>query len=119
VLSVAGATLAVMASITRDQAAILVWIVESGEDTVVLAEGPGWATLIAESLNLDVNAADVRELEAQGLIRVARGHVYDLTNAGRAALRGAHEPAAARASRVWVPIEAHRGVIATTGVLTR
>jgi DNA-binding MarR family transcriptional regulator len=85
VLSVAGATLAVMASITRDQAAILVWIVESGEDTVVLAEGPGWATLIAESLNLDVNAADVRELEAQGLIRVARGHVYDLTNAGRAA----------------------------------
>jgi mannose-6-phosphate isomerase-like protein (cupin superfamily) len=74
-----------MATLTKDQAAILRWIVESGESTVVLGEGPGWATVIAGNLNLDVNAADVRELEAQDLIRVARGHVYDLTNAGRAA----------------------------------
>jgi hypothetical protein len=74
-----------MASFTRDQAAILVWTVESGEDTVILAEGPGWATLAAGTLNLDVKAADVRELESQGLLRVARGHIYDLTNAGRAA----------------------------------
>jgi hypothetical protein len=73
-----------MASLTTDQTKVLRWIVESGDDTVVLAEGPGWATLIAGSLNLEVNAADGRELEAQGLIRVARGHAYDLTNAGRA-----------------------------------
>jgi hypothetical protein len=74
-----------MATLTKDQAAILVWIVESGEDKVVLAEGPGWATVIAGSLNLEVKAEDVRELEAQGLIRLVRGHLYDLTNAGRAA----------------------------------
>jgi hypothetical protein len=74
-----------MATLTKDQAAILVWIVESGESTVILAEGPGWATVIAGSLNLEVKAGDVGELERQGLIRLARGHAYDLTNEGRAA----------------------------------
>lgn len=73
-----------MASLTTDQIAILRWIVDSGEDTVMFAEGPGWATVVAGSANLEVNAADIRELEAQGLIRLVRGHLYDLTNAGRA-----------------------------------
>ena len=72
-----------MASLTTDQIAILRWIVDSGEDTVMFAEGPGWATVVAGSANL-VNVADIRELEAQGLIRLVRGHLYDLTNAGRA-----------------------------------
>ncbi len=93
-LSAAGASLVAMASLTRDQAAILVWIVESREDTVVLSEGLGWTTLIAASLNLDVRAADVRELEAQGLVRHARGDLYDLTNAGRDVYEQMTSPAA-------------------------
>jgi hypothetical protein len=93
---VLGATLAVMASLTREQATILRWIVESVEDTVVLAGGLGWTTLIAGSLNLDVRAADVRELAAQSLVRRARGRLYDLTNAGRAAYEQLTSPRSER-----------------------
>ena len=94
-----------MATLTSDQAAILVWIVESGEETVVLAEGPGWATLMAGSLNLNLRAGDVRELETQGLIRVARGHIYDLTNVGRAAYEQLTSPPPERPEVDSVPTE--------------
>lgn len=80
-----------MASLRQAQVAILVWIVESGESTVVLSEGLRWTTLIAGRANLEVKPADVRELETQGLIRHTSGHGYDLTNEGASRVRPDHE----------------------------
>ena len=84
-VSVVGARLRCVANLTEEQAEILVWIVQSGNDTVVFSEGHGFSTLIAGPQNLEVKPADVRELVAQGLIRFASGQTYDLTNAGRSA----------------------------------
>jgi ribosomal protein S19E (S16A) len=81
-----------VAYLTDEQAAILAWMVESG------SYGYAFETMLDGSSRLGtrggdrpVKASDVRELEAQGLIRPA-GKGYELTNAGRSVYRQLKSP---------------------------
>jgi hypothetical protein len=67
---------------------LVIWMVESGQDSFVLAGmfGPHDSLLAGpggEGKTLDINGSDLRELAHLGLIRPTTGDGFDLTNDGR------------------------------------
>lgn len=83
-----------MAYLTDEQAAILAWMVETGSDGYAFQMMlNGSSRFGTQGGDRPVKASDVRELEAQGLIRPA-GKGYELTNAGRAVYQQLKSPRA-------------------------
>jgi hypothetical protein len=85
-----------MASLTRPQAEILLWMGDSGVESYVAEatlQGPTILNAVGSSVpNREVNGSDFRELEHQRFIRPTTGHGYDLTNEGRAAYQELKSP---------------------------
>jgi hypothetical protein len=76
-----------MATLTQEQAGILVWMVETEVDSYMFASvmGPGPNHSLIDGMGGErfLSPGDLHELEALGLVRSPRQDWYEVTNAGR------------------------------------
>lgn len=74
----------------QEQIELLAWMVQEGPGSFVLTEswGPDSSLRAPDGERRPVDAADVRELEAKGMIRPAGGKSFEVTNEGRARSNG-------------------------------
>jgi hypothetical protein len=85
-----------MAVLTEAQAELLAWIIESASGAVLftpmLSEPDSVIPARGGGEEYQMEASDLRELEAQGLLRRLSGSGHEVTNAGRIAYEQLKNP---------------------------
>jgi hypothetical protein len=82
-----------VATLTRSQSGLLVWMVESGASSFVFERfGPKDFLKAVGGPEREVEGSDFRELAHQGLIRPTTGRGYEISNEGRIAYQEITSP---------------------------